>query len=74
LDGKKGGITWRLKESLEDVLLYGCETWLVAGEIGRKIQTFVNRCLRYISRVWWPKTLSDKGLWKATCQEHINLK
>ena len=29
-------------------LLYGCETWLVTNKIQRKIQAFVNRCLRYI--------------------------
>ena len=33
---------------VKSVLLYGCETWLVTNEIQRKIQTFVNRCLRYI--------------------------
>jgi len=33
---------------VKSVLLYGCETWLVTKEIQRKIQTFVNRCLRYI--------------------------
>jgi len=32
---------------VKSVLLYGCETWLVTNEIQRKIQTFVNRCLRY---------------------------
>ena len=32
---------------VNSVLLYGCETWLVTKEIQRKIQTFVNRCLRY---------------------------
>jgi hypothetical protein len=26
----------------------GCETWLVTNEIQRKLQIFVNRCLRYI--------------------------
>jgi len=33
---------------VKSVLLYGCETWLVTSEIRCKIQTFVNRCLRYI--------------------------
>ena len=33
---------------VKSVLLYGCETWLVTNEIQRKIQTFVNRCLRYM--------------------------
>ena len=33
---------------VKSVLLYGCETWLVTSETRRKIQIFVNRCLRYI--------------------------
>ena len=53
--------------------LYGCETWLVTSEIRRKIQTFVNRCLRYMLRIWWPKIISNKDLWRATGQEDINL-
>jgi len=32
-------------------ILYGCETWLVTKVIQRKIQTFVNRCLRYIKNM-----------------------
>ena len=58
---------------VKSVLLYGCATWLVTSEIWRKIQTFVNRCLRYILRIWWPKTISNKDLWTATDQEDINL-
>ena len=58
---------------VKSVLLYGCETWLVTNEIQRKIQTFVNRCLRYILRIWWPNIISNKNLWKATGQEDINL-
>jgi hypothetical protein len=57
---------------VKSVLLYGCETWLVTKEIQRKIQTFVNRCLRYILRIWWPNIISDKDLWKVTGQEDIN--
>ena len=56
------------------VLLYGCKTWLVTKEIQRKLQTFVNRCLRYILRIWWPKIISNKDLWKVTRQEDINVK
>ena len=36
-------------------------------------KTFVNRCLRYILRIWWPKITYDKDLWRATGQEDINL-
>jgi hypothetical protein len=55
------------------LLLHGCETWLVTSEIGRKIQTFVNRYLKYTLRIWWPNIISNKDLWKATGQEDINL-
>ena len=58
---------------VKSVLLYGCETWLVTKEIQRKIQTFVNRCLRYILRIWWLKIISNKGLWKVRGQEDIIL-
>ena len=58
---------------MKSVLLYGCETWLVTKEIQHKIQTFVNRCLRYILRIWWPNIISNKDLWKVTGQEYINL-
>ena len=58
---------------MKSVLLYGCETWLVRKEIQRKIQTFVNRCLRYILRIRWPNIISNKDLWIVTGQEDINL-
>ena len=45
----------------------------VTNEIKCKIQTFVNRCLRYILRIWWPNIISNRDLWKATEQEDINL-
>jgi hypothetical protein len=58
---------------VKSVLLYGCETWLVTSKIRRKIQTVVNRCLRYILRIWWPNIICNKYLWKATGQEDKNL-
>jgi hypothetical protein len=36
---------------VKSVLLYGCRKWLVTSCIQRKLQTFVNRCLRYILRI-----------------------
>jgi hypothetical protein len=58
---------------VKSVLLYGCETRRVTSEIRRKIQTFVNQCRRYILRIWWPKIISNKDLWRATGQEDIHL-
>jgi AAA+ superfamily predicted ATPase len=57
---------------VKSLLLYGCENWLVTKDIQRKPQTFVNRCFRYILRIWWPKIISTKYLWKVTRQEVIN--
>jgi hypothetical protein len=57
---------------VKSVLLYGCATWLVTSEIRSKIQPFVNRCLRYIPRIWWPKIISNKDLWRTTGQENTN--
>ena len=58
---------------MKSVLLYGCETWLVTSEIRCKIQVFVNRCLRYILRIWCAHIISNNGLWRVTDQEDINL-
>ena len=33
----------------------------------------LNRCLRHILRIWWPKIISNKDLWKVTRREVINV-
>ena len=38
-----------------------------------KCKPYVNRCLRYILRIWWPNIIPNKDLWKVTEQEDINL-
>ena len=42
-------------------------------EITRNLQTFVNRCLRRILRIWWPNKISNKELWEKTNEEEIEL-
>jgi hypothetical protein len=37
------------------------------------MQTFVNRCLRYILSIWRPNIISNKDLCRLTGQEDINL-
>jgi hypothetical protein len=56
----------------KSVLLYGCQTWLVTCEIQGKLQSFVNRCLRYIMKIWWPRVISNEKLWELTGQININ--
>jgi hypothetical protein len=57
---------------VKSVLLYGCQTWLVTCEIQRKIQSFVNRCLRYIMKIWWPRVISNEKPREMTGQININ--
>ncbi|XP_070207994.1 uncharacterized protein [Littorina saxatilis] len=54
--------------TVKSVLLYGAETWRTTVAITRKIQTFINTCLRRILRTRWPDTISNKGLWQRTKQ------
>jgi predicted ThiF/HesA family dinucleotide-utilizing enzyme len=53
-----------LKSNVVSVLLYGCETWKATQEIIKKLQTLVSGYLHNILRMWWPKTVSNKELWK----------
>lgn len=56
------------------ILLYGYQTWLVSmksDSMKRKLQTFINRCLRYILRIWWPKIISNDKLLKITNQINV---
>jgi hypothetical protein len=53
---------------VKSVLLYGCQTWLVTCEI----QSFVNRCLRYIMKIWWPRVISNEKLWGMIGQINSN--
>jgi hypothetical protein len=57
---------------VKSVLLYGCQTWLVTCEIQRKLQSFVNGCLRYIMKIRWPRVISNERLWEVTGQININ--
>ena len=58
--------------NVKSVLLYGCETWLVSRVITRKLQTFINRCLRFILRVWWPNNwMSNDTLWQLCNQRPV---
>ena len=53
------------------VLLYGCETWRMTEKTVSKLQTFINRCLRRILRIYWPSTIGNFNLWEATGQEPV---
>lgn len=53
---------------VKSTLLFGCETWFLTKALTRKLQTFINRCLRNILRIWWPRTVSNENLLNRTRQ------
>ena len=54
--------------NVKSVLLYGCETWKITGRIVGQLQTFINRCLRRITCIYWPEVISNENLWQLTNQ------
>jgi hypothetical protein len=58
---------------VKSVLLYGRETWYVTRNSEIKLQSFINRCLKSILRIWWLKIISNVDLWKLTESGDINL-
>lgn len=54
--------------NVKSVLLYGSETWRMNKQTLRKIQAFVNRCLRRIVNIHWPDTISNNRLHERTGQ------
>lgn len=43
------------------ILLYGCETWGKHQNL-RRLETFVNKCLRRILKIFWPNIISNVDL------------
>ncbi|VDP21208.1 unnamed protein product [Schistosoma margrebowiei] len=48
------------------VLLYGAETWRTKTTTIKKVQVFINSCLRKILNIHWPDTISNSLLWERT--------
>ena len=53
------------------VLLYGSETWRTTKSSTKRVQTFVNRCLRKILNIYWPQKISNAELWEKTEQHPV---
>ena len=54
-----------LNSNVEAILLYGAETWRTTFATNRKIQTFINTCLRRILKIRWPATINNEELCRA---------
>ena len=62
---------YRADCDVKSVLLYGAETWRTTKLNLKKLQTFINHCLRLIIKIHWPDTISNKDLWQKTQQNPI---
>ena len=51
--------------------MYACETWKTTNQITRRLQIFVNKCLRRIIIIKWTDTITNEELWRITHQKSI---
>ncbi|CAH8624379.1 unnamed protein product [Schistosoma haematobium] len=54
--------------NVKAVLLYRAETWRTTTTTIKKVQVFINSCLRKILNIHWPDTISNSLLWERTNQ------
>ena len=59
--------------NVKSVLLYGSETWKTTRYILNKLQVFINKCLRRILNIRWPKTIRIQDLLEQTKQRPVEL-
>jgi hypothetical protein len=48
-------------------------TLMLSYHVNVSVLSWERVWLRYILRIWWPRTISNKDLWKTTGQEDVNL-
>jgi hypothetical protein len=60
-----------LNTNVKSVLLYDCETWKTSNQITRRLQIFVNKCLRRIMNINWTDKITNEELWRITQQKPI---
>lgn len=59
--------------NVKSVLLYGSECWKLRKDLTKKLRVFVNRCLRSIFKIRWPKVISNNELRDMAGQEDISV-
>jgi hypothetical protein len=56
--------------NVKSVLLYACETWKSTNQIIRKLQIFVNKCLRQIMKIKWADKITNEELRERSNREN----
>ena len=49
--------------NVKSVLFFGCEAWKTTGKVQRRLQTFLNTCLRRIFGIRWSDRERNEVLW-----------
>ena len=57
--------------NVKSVLLYACETWKTTNQITRRLQVFVNKCLRRIMNIKWIDKITNEELCRIAQQKPI---
>jgi hypothetical protein len=58
---------------VKSLLLYACETWKTTNQITRRLQAFINKCLRRIMNIKWADKITNEELWGITKQKPIEI-
>ena len=61
-----------LKSNITAVLLYGCEAWRMTKADEKRLDTFLHKCLRRMSKVHWPMRVSNDEIRRKAGIEKIN--
>ena len=57
--------------NVKSVLLYACESWRSTNQITRRLQIFVNICLRRIMNIKWTNKITSKELRSIRIKQKI---
>ena len=61
------------KRNVLSVLLYGADTWRMTASDLQRLESFQNRCLRQIHRIFWPNTITNKELHARSGTEKLEI-
>ena len=57
--------------NVKSVLLYGSETWRTTRATSKKLQVFIDRCVRTILKIHWSDRITNEELWEKTGQQPV---
>ena len=57
--------------NVKSVLLYGCETWNASQTCIKRIQVFINKCLRRLLKIKWTEKVTNEEVWRRTGQNAV---